>query len=152
MHQVNGGDSLDLTIEVLGYRMDDSGYNNPMGDILAARVLQAPRHLADLDVFQVKMKEPDGPNWNGNRLIRDLINGTEQFGVQACGVGSVLVLRGFEQDAEGNCTTSLYTILETRDTAQLDEYPDPSKLFEGEWVRPVVGGEYPTYTVPMFAA
>jgi hypothetical protein len=113
--------------------------NDPMGDVMAVRVLQPP---ADFDnsrgMMTVMMAGPvdDSSKWDGNRLIRDLLVGTEEFDVPRCGVGSIVELRSCVPMADGMMSVGKYKVVELHPDANLEDRPDPADKFQGEWLRP----------------
>jgi hypothetical protein len=140
LQKVNESGSVNLIVEVLGYKLDDSGFNDPMGDILAVRALQPPANFDNSrGIMTVMMAGPlDGESlrWNGNRVIRDLLNGSDEYKVPRCGVGSVVLLRSCVPMAEGMMSAGSYSVVEVCPEVDLDDKPDPVDKFKGEWLRP----------------
>lgn len=131
--------SSELLVEVLGYKLDESGYNDPLGDVMAVRALQLPvGQIFSGGITRVQMRGPtdDADNWDGNRLIRDLITGSETFGVPKCGVGSIVLLKGCSLDGDNTISIGGYSVVETCASADLEDRPDPGDVFEGGWIRP----------------
>jgi hypothetical protein len=120
---------------------------------LAVKALQAPASIDSRGVFCVMMAGPrddyQGQWRGGNTLIRDLLNGSEEFGVPACGVGSILALKYCVPIADGIVSAGKYIVLEPCDNAHLDEFADPAEWFQGDWIRPV-GGEHIAGSVEEF--
>lgn len=89
--------------------------------------------VLDAPVF-VRMSE----RADGNRLIRDLIHGSAEFGVAACRAASVIELRGCSFLNDDEVEIDDYRIISSRPTAGFD-LPEPPDGFTLERANAVLG-------------
>jgi hypothetical protein len=137
----NSDAAIDIIVEILGYRLDNSGADERKGDLIAVRAIpREPGAFNNNAMFLVKMtgSEDDNVKSLGNPSIRDLLLGTELLGVRKCGVGSVIELQSCRMIEDGVWAVDSYSVLEAFQAADLSEMPDPTEKFEGNWKRPTI--------------
>lgn len=125
-------ENLRLTVEIIGYSLDNSGYNDPLKDRMAVKLLQTPDTISGLAI--VSMEFPGVHD--ANRVIRDLYQGSSEWEVPRCPVGSILVLEDCTILGDEMIAAGAFTVLETPRHSDISATPDPKDYFEGEWLRP----------------
>ncbi len=127
---------MDITVKVIGYKLlNDGRVDNPLADRLAAEIYITPKGAdlpAVIDIHLVNVA-------NGNRLIRELYIGSEEYGIPACPVGSLVKFTDCKFEAPHFVTASGYEVVKVVLDSDPELMTNPNYLdFEPGYLMPGV--------------